>query len=164
MERKPRIMLVDRRQISLERNQSCLRGAGYEVQPHQAPLGTAKAALRLKPDVLVLDLEMTPLSVDQVMAILRGRERSAFPILLLGDRERSGVLASEATRLGADGYVIRDDTGQALLAAIDRIIRARSGQKSVAVAPGRKRKAKKNEEADRDLPSSLEWGEPGEGL
>jgi DNA-binding NarL/FixJ family response regulator len=138
-------MIVDRRCGSWERQRARLSGAGYDVQHHAAPLGTAKAALRSRPDVLVLDVEMSPLSVDQVIGILRARS-SEMPILLLGDGERA--LASEAIRLGTAGYVVRDDNGEALLAAVERAIQGRV--RRAKPLPGRR---KAREEEERDLPS-----------
>ncbi|HEV8247435.1 MAG TPA: response regulator, partial [Polyangiaceae bacterium] len=56
--RKLSVMVVDDSCVVLERLRYALERAGYEVSVRDSSLGTVSAVLKLKPDVLILDVSM----------------------------------------------------------------------------------------------------------
>jgi DNA-binding NarL/FixJ family response regulator len=140
MGRKPRVLVVDRQASSREHNRVCLTEAGYEVQQSDAPLGTTKAALRIKPDVLILDVGISPVGVERVVGVLRkSEELRGMPILLLGDPGQRAELAAEASRLRADGFLLRGRDAQGLIAAVARAVAGRGDAAPTLRRPRRHR-------------------------
>lgn len=74
------------------------------------------AVQRLKPDIVVSDVEMPELSGIDAMRRLRAEGSSVRFIFLTV--HRSPQLAAEALRLGAAGYLLKEDAGDELLGAI----------------------------------------------
>src|SRR5262249_30190514 len=126
--------------------------AGYQVQHYNAPIGTARAALRLRPDVLILDVGMSPIGADRVVGVLRHREGlRGLPILLLGDPDQERELAAGANRLGTEGYVIRERTGQAMVSAVERVLKKRP-RPAGAPPPEPLRRRSRPVEEEHDIP------------
>ncbi|BCS32554.1 DNA-binding response regulator [Luteitalea sp. TBR-22] len=83
-----------------------------------------EAATRLKPDVIVTDVEMPELSGIDAMRHLRMVGCTARFIFLT--MHRSPELAAEALRLGASGYLLKEDAGEELLVAIKAVVGGRT--------------------------------------
>jgi two-component system, NarL family, response regulator DesR len=87
----------------------------------QAPSGTdaLKAALSLKPDVIVTDIEMPGLSGLELAAELR-RRGSTARVIILTTFARPGYLR-RALDAGASGYLLKDAPSHRLADAIRRV-------------------------------------------
>lgn len=81
-------------------------------------------ATRLKPDIVVTDVEMPELSGIDAMRELRASGCPARFIFLT--MHRSPELATEALRSGAAGYLLKEDAGEELLSAIRAVIGGRT--------------------------------------
>lgn len=77
------------------------------------------AALRLKPDVIVVDISMPVLNGFDAVRELRKEGCSAKIIFLT--MHTDAALIAEAFRCGASGYVLKQSVGEELIAAITRV-------------------------------------------
>lgn len=81
-------------------------------------------ALRLKPDVLVLDLTMPELNgLAAARRILAALPQARILILTVHDSEE---LVREVLAAGAQGYVLKSDAGRTLVAAIEALLEGRT--------------------------------------
>ena len=79
------------------------------------------AVSRLRPDVVILDLSMPTVSGFEVLRQLkeRGDEVKAIVLTMHADPR----LAVEALKAGARGFVLKESSGDELLAALDVVLR-----------------------------------------
>lgn len=97
------------------------RGGEFTVLAEAADgLEAVDLALRLQPDIVVLDIAMPRL--DGLEAARRIRERSRVPILFLTVHDTDNYFF-QALEIGASGYVLKDAIGADLVAAL-RIVYA----------------------------------------
>ena len=93
-----------------------------DIEVHEAS-GGAEAiaiALKLKPDVVILDLHMPVMSGYEAAAELR-RLLPEIPILLFSTQSRT-QLAADAKSIGVQGFVNKFDANKALLQAVDEVV------------------------------------------
>lgn len=133
---KTRIMLVDDHALVRRGLAVLLRmDARYEVV---GEAGAGEAALllveQLRPDVLLLDLNMPGIDGLETLRRLRAR---ALPLkILILTMHDELHLVGQAITSGADGYLLKDSMDDELFQAIDGVMR---GQKYVAAAIDRGR-------------------------
>lgn len=79
-----------------------------------------ETAARLQPDVVVMDISMPGMSgLEALRRLLAARKDQRVILLTMHADAR---LASEAFRLGARGFVLKQSSGQELVAAIDAVL------------------------------------------
>ena len=102
-----------------------LQAWGYVVVGESSDLTTALSdILKLRPDVLVLDLHLAGRSGLELMADMRKRQLETRCVILTMSSQPH--IVAEALRMGASGYVLKGSAGRELAAAIDA---AASGQR-----------------------------------
>ena len=113
-----RLYLVDDHQIMREGLRVLLQAWGYSVVGESSDLTTALGdILKLRPDVLVLDLHLAGRSGLELMADLRKRHvETRFVVLTMSAQPH---IMAEALRMGAYGYVLKGSAGRELATAID---------------------------------------------
>jgi DNA-binding NarL/FixJ family response regulator len=79
-----------------------------------------EAAARLNPDVIVSDISMPKLSGLECLRQLRAKHADVRVILLT--MHADPALAADALRLGAKGFVLKQSSGDELVAAIDSVL------------------------------------------
>lgn len=79
-----------------------------------------EAASRLHPDVIVTDISMPTLSGLEGMRQLKAKHHNARVIFLTMHADPS--LAAEAFRLGAKGFVLKQESGDELVRAIEAVL------------------------------------------
>lgn len=118
------IYLVDDHVIVRDGLRLGLEQAGHRVIGESGYASNAiEALLRLQPQVLLLDLGLSPHSGFEVLEQLRQRETSIRTIVLTMSLHAGDV--AQALRLGAQGYVLKPSPAQALLLAIDEVLQGR---------------------------------------
>jgi DNA-binding NarL/FixJ family response regulator len=113
-----RVVLVeDHRMVREVLALACLTCPGIEVVG-EAENGFAaiEAILRLRPDVVLLDLSLPLLDGFQVLARLRGEPTPPKVLVVSGTEEPSAIL--ECFRLGADGFVQKSAAADDVVAAL----------------------------------------------
>jgi len=106
--KKPRILIVDDEDALRFGLRTFLEGLGYEVSEAANGLQALRAIHADPPDLLVLDVIMTPLTGWEVLYLLHSEERTAtLPVVLL---TALGEPSEEARGwfLGCDWYKVKD--------------------------------------------------------
>jgi DNA-binding NarL/FixJ family response regulator len=116
-----RIMLVDDHKTMLWGLEKLIEGAG----PALSLVGTAHnndsallEASRLRPDLIVLDLDLEGRSSIEVLPQLL-QDSGARVLILSGNRDQA--LLAQAVKLGARGVVSKEAPAEVLLRAIERV-------------------------------------------
>ncbi len=79
-----------------------------------------KQAKRLKPDLILMDLRMPLMNGTEAIRIIKQGDPAIKIIALTAHKSRDYVQAS--FEAGANGYVLKDDSSNSLLTAIDAIL------------------------------------------
>jgi two-component system invasion response regulator UvrY len=113
-----RLYLVDDHQIMREGLRVLLQAWGYVVVGESSDMTTALAdILKLRPDVVVLDMHLNGRSGLELMADMRKRHVETQCVVLTMSSQPHFL--AEALRMGALGYVLKGSAGRELAAAID---------------------------------------------
>jgi DNA-binding NarL/FixJ family response regulator len=81
------------------------------------------AALRLKPDLIIADIQMPVMGGLDALRELRTQGLSVPMVLLTGHND--AMLADQAMRAGADGFVCKQGATDELLTAIAEVLQGR---------------------------------------
>lgn len=116
---KPRVIIADDHPVVLE-------GLQWLLADHVDLIGTAKdggalidLALRLKPDLIILDISMPVL--NGIKAARRLRHELPDTKLIFLTMHADLPYATEALRMGVSGYVLKSSALSDLLAAIESV-------------------------------------------
>jgi two-component system invasion response regulator UvrY len=119
-----RLYLVDDHQIMREGLRSLLEAGGHEVVGESAdPTEALADLLRLRPEVLLLDLNLGGRSGFELLAELERRHLPIRSIVLTMSAQPRHV--AESLRMGASGYVLKGSAGSDLMSAIDAAVQGR---------------------------------------
>lgn len=122
---KATILVVDDERKIRDLVRSYLEAEGYSVLVSETGQEGLETALRIHPDVVVLDLMLPDLSGEEVARSLR--ETSDVPILMLTAKASEDDRV-KGLRLGADDYLVKPFSPRELAARIEAILRrTRSG-------------------------------------
>lgn len=118
---KVRVLIADDHEVvRLGLRSIALGDPAFEVCGEASDGRTAvNEALRLKPDVVVLDVSMPVLNgLEAARQILKALPRTEVLVLTAHDSEK---IVHEALQAGARGYVLKSDASQQLLAALHSV-------------------------------------------
>lgn len=119
-----RLYLVDDHQIMREGLRSLLEAGGHQVVGESAdPTEALADLLRLRPEVLLLDLHLGGRSGFELLAELERRHLPTRSVVLTMSAQPRHV--AEALRMGASGYVLKGSAGSDLMAAIEAAVQGR---------------------------------------
>lgn len=113
---KPRVLLADDHAALREALCQLLADATDLVGQVSDGRQLVESARRLSPDVVVTDMAMPQMNGLDAMRQLKAEGSTARFIVLTVDRDP--LVASEAIRAGASGYVFKQAAGEELLDAI----------------------------------------------
>jgi DNA-binding response OmpR family regulator len=119
-EQQIRVLVIEDDEYSRDALAHLLAAEGYDAQSaHDGEAGLDKAR-EVKPDVIVLDLNLPGIDGKQVIKMIRGdRSLASIPILIVtGDDDKE---AQAAVRMGAAGYLTKPLEFDALISAITNI-------------------------------------------
>ena len=113
-----RLYLVDDHPIMRDGLRALLEGRGYQVVGEAVdPTQALADILRLRPEVLILDLNLGGRSGFELLAELQRRDTPTRCVVLTMSAQPRQV--AEALRMGASAYVLKGSVGSELLQAID---------------------------------------------
>lgn len=119
-----RIYLVDDHQIVREGLRAMLEAKGHEVVGDSADLTQALfEILSLRPEVLLLDLNLAGRSGFELLAELQRRHLATRCVVLSMSAQPRDV--AESLRMGALGYVLKGSPGSELMAAIEDAVQGK---------------------------------------
>lgn len=130
-----RIFVIDDHELLRDMLRAGLAAAGHEfVGEAAAPTAAVADAVRLQPDLVLLDLNLGQRSGMEVLAELRRRQFQP-PVLVLSMSEQPRDVA-QALDLGAAGYVLKGSSLVELLRVIDAVLAGRRelGPREAALA------------------------------
>jgi DNA-binding NarL/FixJ family response regulator len=122
-----RVLLVDDNEAMLSRAAAALKYCCHVIGSEKDGRAAVEAALRLKPDVIVLDISMPGMSGLEVASRLREAGSTAALVFLTVHDEEDIILAAKAA--GAIGYVVKPRLGSDLTVAVQE---ARAGRPFVS--------------------------------
>jgi PleD family two-component response regulator len=110
MERtKKKILVIDDDERHLISARELLEDAGYEVITHHNWFGSTNAIKNLKPDLVLLDINMPALSGDELSVILRSNSKiKDVPIVFYSSNDEDS-LRKAAFEYGVRGYICKGD-------------------------------------------------------
>lgn len=117
MVKKKRVLVVDDEPGILRFVSISLSNAGYDVITTTSGEEGLKLADSAKPDVMLLDLLMTPLTGFDVL--LKLRESSQLPVIVFTARSDVG---SEAIKEGANDFIAKPFKPEQLVTIIEDIL------------------------------------------
>lgn len=122
--RRTTVLLADDHLIVADGLRSLLRDEFDLVGSVTDGRSLVEEADRLRPDVIVSDLAMPGLGVLDALRELSARHIESRLIVLTMHAEAN--LATEAFRLGAWGYVLKNSAGEELISAIREVLNGRA--------------------------------------
>ena len=126
-----RILVVDTFEPFRRAICSWLREKGFHVMEATDGLEAVEKAIELQPDVVLFDIGLPNLNGIESAKQVRSLVPSAKVVFVT--QESSSDLIREALRLGARGYIHKENASSDLLPAIDAIL---SGQRFVSSTLG----------------------------
>lgn len=97
-----------------------------------------RLVLSLKPDVVVLDIDMPRLNGLEVLRALRGLAFPVRPVILTMYKEED--MFNAAMDLGAAAYVVKENAVNDVVAAIEKVTRGETFLSSVMLEAGQRRR------------------------
>jgi CheY-like chemotaxis protein len=124
MSTQPRVLMVEDHPDIAELYQLKLQLEGYRVAVASNGIAGLELARTLKPDVLLLDLHLPQLDGLQLLAALRGDERTRDQLVVVFTEDDDPTLVREAQRLQAAAYLLKARLLPRLLSeAINEVLR-----------------------------------------
>lgn len=119
-----RIYLVDDHVIMRESLRALLEARGHTVVGESGePTEALADLLRLRPEVLLLDLHLGERSGFELLVELQRRQLPIRTVVVSSSAQPRHV--AEALRMGASGYVLKGSAGKDLMSAIDAVIQGK---------------------------------------
>ena len=121
---RPRVLLADDHTLLLEAFEKLIASDCDVVGQAADGRALVDAAERLKPDVIVLDISMPLLNGLEACRQIKERLRGVKIVFLTMNEDP--LLAAEAFRAGASGYLLKRSAGSELATAIREVSQGRS--------------------------------------
>ena len=100
-----RILIVDDDQAHLSSTRDILIAEGYEVFTHTHGFGVTNRARELRPDLILLDVNMPGLAGDKLAEVLKANYTTRdLPIVFYSSNDED-ALRETVKRYGARGYI-----------------------------------------------------------
>jgi DNA-binding NarL/FixJ family response regulator len=122
--RLPTVMLADDHVVFTDGIVRLLQGRFDVVGTVPDGSALAEAAARLHPDVIVMDISMPKLSGLEALSRLKANHDESKVIFLTMHADPK--LATEALRVGARGFVLKQSSGEELVSAIEAVLQGRT--------------------------------------
>ncbi len=130
------ILVIDDSEIVLGVTRSLLEGAGYSVITHSRSTGSVALILQTKPDLVLLDVNMPSVRGDMVARMSSATRLATGTVVVLYSTLSEYELKNLASECGADGYVKKGGSPQALLRQVAGFVG--DGSSSVLAASSRR--------------------------
>ncbi len=103
-----RVMVIDDQRIILEAVRGMLADAAeLEVHLHADPTSAIDTAIRIRPDVILLDFNMEPLDGLELLSLIRAHPVLTDVSVIMLSAEEDPATKVEAFRRGANDYVVK---------------------------------------------------------
>lgn len=103
------VLIIDDDESHLLTAKGVIEALGYRVETHNSPFRSTNKVLQIRPDLLLLDVNMPALPGDQLCELLRKTgELADLPIYLYSSNDED-ALRQAVRRFGANGYICKGD-------------------------------------------------------
>lgn len=122
-----KVLVIDDHPLVLKGCQRALEDAGIgDVTLCENPIDGLRAYRQSKPDVIVVDLTMNNGTLAGLSFIRRLRVHDKRTPMIVLSMHEDPMIASQALRLGASGYILKDSTSADLLKAIEAVLKGKT--------------------------------------
>lgn len=105
------VLIIDDDESHLLTARGIIEALGYRVEQHNSPFRATGKVLGVKPDLLLLDINMPALPGDRLCDLLREEpELGRLPIYFYSSNDEV-MLSRSVQQYGADGYICKGDIG-----------------------------------------------------
>jgi DNA-binding response OmpR family regulator len=109
-----RVLIVDDDPLQLDIASRTLRAYGFDVSTCESPIGVSNTVRSLKPDVVLVDVNIPALSGDKVVETVRRLSQGSARFVLYSACDES-ALRDLARKSRADGWISKSENGLALV-------------------------------------------------
>lgn len=103
------VLIVDDDERHLLAAKGLVEALGYEARIHKSPFRTTEKIFQLKPDLVLLDVNMPALPGDRLCELIRRDPAfSAIAIYLYSSNDED-ILRQSVKQYNADGYICKGD-------------------------------------------------------
>jgi two-component system chemotaxis response regulator CheY len=129
------VLIVDDNDMTRETLRVILRHDGYNVVGEALDGdGALDMAIRLKPDVILLDVVMPKVSGIEALKSIRMVMQNVFVLMVTANKDQETV--AEAVRSGISGYIIKPFNAKKVLDTIQGVaVKVRAGRSAKNVDP-----------------------------
>jgi DNA-binding NtrC family response regulator len=129
-ERRYKVLIVDDSDLTRDVVCAILDEHGYEAVALESPLGVTRVLAEIKPDMVLMDVNMPALRGDKLVEIVNRHGVLHCPLVLFSDRPAE-ELARLVAQCGASGYIQKTGDAGALVRDVERMLHARSTNGSI---------------------------------
>lgn len=108
------VLVVDDDEEQLDMVRRFLRLEGFEVEICSSPIGVSNLVRRMKPNIVLLDVNIPALSGPQLLQVLRKNVEGGQTRFVLYSSEDADELRRLAAEVGADAYIEKGGDGTSL--------------------------------------------------
>jgi CheY-like chemotaxis protein len=107
-----RILIIDDDVAHLVSTRGLLQAEGYQVFTHTQGFGTTNLVKQLRPDLVLLDVNMPGLSGENLAEVLKANRSTRDTAIVFYSSNDEDTLRGSVKRLGVDGYISKGNTAQ----------------------------------------------------
>ena len=122
MEEK-RILIVDDDKLILEIAKDVLTQEGYSVFTSDQSLGTSQKAAKIKPHLIIMDVNMPGLRGDKICKILKESNINKDMKIILYSVKDEDELMKLVTESEADGFLRKSSNSQELVEKVNSLLK-----------------------------------------
>lgn len=102
-----RILIIDDDFTHLSSTRGILEAEGHDVRTHDQGFGSTNKAAEMKPDLVLLDINMPGLSGNNLAAVFKADPRTRNIPLVLYSSNDEDSLRTTVRRLALEGYITK---------------------------------------------------------
>ncbi len=109
MNQQKTVLVIDDDERHLLTAKGIIEALGYRVETHNSPFRSTEKILTLKPDMVLLDVNMPALSGDRLCRLLRSEPALKQVRIYLYSSNDEDILRQSVQKYQADGYICKGD-------------------------------------------------------
>ncbi|MCX7793831.1 MAG: response regulator [Thermodesulfovibrionales bacterium] len=133
MERKHRVLIIDDDERHLIATKEILEGEGYEVIIHQGAFGSTAIIGNIRPDLVLLDVNMPGLSGEKLATLLKSNDKTrSIPVVFYSSNDEDSLRKAVA-EYKVKGYICKGNLCE-LRTKVAYYLMSGAGQKQCSIS------------------------------